>query len=542
MLLPTHFRIFVEALKKIGFVLENDVLKSPSQQKPSIQLNDEAIRKFSKGIFFPDLPCAFFYLDRGELEMFIKLCSGTKLATLGKFTNDTVSSQMEESHNGKFSLNHSMASNNYETNEEVRLEIVRRCCIIAYKFLSTRDYTYLGYLIHIIQDSYSPGHTYREFLEKKPAQIEANFASIITDLNKYGTHKYKIPSEINAKTINNLAYVMLSGGSNIKQILDETDKILSLKKPKEDVDYSQLFNLIIVLLMNTVDAVEKEVSDPSMIKKKLLKILIDDSDKKIINKDYVEKTLMSSKIKYDKIIENKYKGIFQLGLTYNLFPHNLTRLYKLVMNYLFTHYIVKKIEMLKGGSSDANKFPYVRLFLFYPNQNAVKHGVKDCRGILQKDFGDKKLYDWAVYDTAHIMKLMLFSTGARQGIINLYNHLMNHTYYISPEYLKLVGNKSNPIVQTIYNKIEANEKKLYTTRVAFLKCTKENVALAASGFSCGMKQIKPIYDAQMGEDDDDDQSTTASPVAIDHEDYKLKYENAMKQIDELKKQLHQKHK
>jgi hypothetical protein len=75
MLLPTHFRIFVEALKKIGFVLENDVLKSPSQQKPSIELNEDAIRKFSKGIFFPDLPCAFFYLDRGELEMFIKLCT-----------------------------------------------------------------------------------------------------------------------------------------------------------------------------------------------------------------------------------------------------------------------------------------------------------------------------------------------------------------------------------------------------------------------------------------------------------------------------------
>ena len=534
MLLPTHFRIFVEALKKIGFVLENDVLKSPSQQKPSIELNEDAIRKFSKGIFFPDLPCAFFYLDRGELEMFIKLCSGTKLATLGKFTNDTVSSQMEESHNGKFSLNHSMASNNYETNEEVRLEIVRRCCIIAYKFLSTRDYTYLGYLIHIIQDSYSPGHTYREFLEKKPAQIEADFSTIIADLKKYSTHKYTIPSEINAKTINNLAYVMLSSGPNIKQILDETDKILSLKKPKEDVDYSQLFNLIIVLLMNTVDTVEKEVSEPQVIKKKLLKVLIDDSDKKIISKDFLEKTFLSSKIKYEKIIENSYKGIFQSGLTYNLFPHNLTRLYKLVMNYLYTHYIVKKMEMLKGGDGGNNKFPYVRLFLFYPNQNAVKHGVKDCRGILQKDFGSKKLYDWAVYDTAHIIKLMLFSTSARQGIINLYNHLMNHTYYISPEFLKLVGNKSNPIVQKIYEKIEADEKKLDTKRVSFLKCTKENVGLAANGFSCGMKQIIQNWDTRTVEDDD---------APIDHgDDCKLKYENALKQIDDLKKQLQQKHK
>jgi hypothetical protein len=151
------------------------------------------------------------------------------------------------------------------------------------------------------------------------------------------------------------------------------------------------------------------------------------------------------------------------------------------------------MEMLKGGG-DTGKYPYVKLFLYYPNQNAVKHGIKDCRGILQKDFGVKKLYDWAVFDTAHVIKLMLFSTSARQGIINLYNHLMNYTYYISPENLKMIGNKSNPIVQNIYNKIEADEKNLDTKRVSFLKCTKENGGLAANGFSCGMKQIKAIYD------------------------------------------------
>jgi hypothetical protein len=111
---------------------------------------------------------------------------------------------------------------------------------------------------------------------------------------------------------------------------------------------------------------------------------------------------------------------------------------------------------------------------------------------------------------------------------------MNHTYYISPEFLKLVGNKSNPIVQKIYEKIEADEKKLDTKRVSFLKCTKENVGLAANGFSCGMKQIMQHWDTRTVEDDD---------APIDHgDDCKLKYENALKQIEDLKKQLQQKHK
>ena len=160
MLLTTHFKIFVEALKQNGYIYQDELLKLGD-----IQLNDDNIRQFSKGLFFPDLPCAYFYLDKGQLEMFIKLCSATKLVTLGKNTENTVSSQIEESHNGKFSINHSMATNDYDTNENVRLEIVRRCCIIGFKFLTTKDFAYLGYLTHVIQDSYSPGHTFRDFLD-----------------------------------------------------------------------------------------------------------------------------------------------------------------------------------------------------------------------------------------------------------------------------------------------------------------------------------------------------------------------------------------
>ena len=73
---------------------------------------------------------------------------------------------------------------------------------------------------------------------------------------------------------------------------------LSLKKPKDEVDYSSLFNLIIILLMNTVDIIEKEkISNPQVIKKELLQILIDSADKKLINDAYIEKKFMLLKIK-----------------------------------------------------------------------------------------------------------------------------------------------------------------------------------------------------------------------------------------------------
>lgn len=481
MLLPTHFKIFVQALINNGFIYTNNVLESDN-----ITLTDAHIRQFSKGLFFPDLPCAYFYLNKGEVEMFIKLCSAAKLVTLGKNTEKTVSSQIEESHNGKFSLNHSMASNDYDTNENVRLEIVRRCCIIGFKFLTTRDYTYLGYLIHIIQDSYSPGHTFRDFLQGSPAEINSDYNTLISNLKKTNKHEFKVTSEINARTVNNLAYVMLANDTNIKQILDETDLLLSANKRKEEVDYSQLFNLIIILLMDSAQTV-----DP-IINKKILKILIDDADKKIINAQFIEKKMVTSNINYDKIIQNKYRDIFKLGITYDMFPHNLTRLYKLVMNYLYSLYNLNKMETLKGGD---NKYPYVKLFLYYPNQDSVIHGIKDCRGILEKDYGDKQLYQWAINDTANILEMMLSSTDVKEGIVQLYNHLMNQTYYIAPEYLKLVGKRNDPIVSKIYEDIHSYEKNLNTKRKSFLQCSKENISLVAKGFDLGIKDVKSIMES-----------------------------------------------
>jgi hypothetical protein len=478
MLLTTHFQIFVEALKQNGYIYKDELLKLGD-----IQLNDDNIRQFSKGLFFPDLPCAYFYLDKGQLEMFIKLCSATKLVTLGKNTENTVSSQIEESHNGKFSINHSMATNDYDTNENVRLEIVRRCCIIGFKFLTTNDFTYLGYLTHIIQDSYSPGHTFRDFLDNDPPKTTYEYSELISNLKKLNKHEFNLTSNIDAKTVNNLAYVMLGDEQNIKLIIDEIDRLLNDNKTKEEVNYSRLFNILVKLIINTAGT-----EDPIIIKK-ILKIIIDDTNKKIINSIYIKKNMFKDKLLYDKIIINKYADIFQDGITYDRFPHNLTRLYKLVMNYLYSLYNLNKMEILKGGGS---RYPYIKLFLYYPNQDSAVHGIKDCRGILEKDYGDKQLYNWAINDTANILTLMLSAKDVKEGVVNLYNHLMNTTYYIPPDYLKLVGKRDNPIVVDIYNKIELNQQNLNKTRKSFLLCANENIKLVAKQFNLGIKDVISI--------------------------------------------------
>jgi len=481
MLLTTHFKIFVEALKQNGFIYKDQLLKLND-----IILNDANIRQFSKGLFFPDLPCAFFYLDKGQLEMFIKLCSATKLVTLGINTEKTVSSQIEESHNGKFSINHSMASNDYDTNENVRLEIVRRCCIIGFKFLTTKDFAYLGYLIHIIQDSYSPGHTFRDFLIDEPSKMNYEYNDIILNLKKLNKHEFNISSEINTKTVNNLAYVMLGDEKNIKLIIDEIDRLLNANLTKEEVNYSHLFNTLVILIISAAGT-----EDPIIIKK-ILKIIIGNADKKIINNIYLEKKMLKDKILYHKIITYKYADIFRNGITYDKFPHNLTRLYKLVMNFLYSLYNLNKMELLKGGN---NKYPYIHLFLYYPNQDSTIHGIKDCKGILEKDYGDKQLYTWAVNDTANILTIMLSSIDIREGIINLYNHLMNTTYYIPPNNLKLIGKKDNFIVNDIYNKIELYQHNLNKGRKSFLLCAKENISLVAKQFNLGIKDVKTFMES-----------------------------------------------
>jgi hypothetical protein len=72
---------------------------------------------------------------------------------------------------------------------------------------------------------------------------------------------------------------------------------------------------------------------------------------------------------------------------------------------------------------------------------------------------------------------------------------MNQTYYIAPEYLKLVGKRSDPVVSKIYENIHSYEKNLNTKRKSFLQCSKENISLVAKGFDLGIKDVKSIMES-----------------------------------------------
>lgn len=480
MLLPTHYKIFITALLKIGFKLEGDSLKFNN-----IIFKDEDFKKISKGLFFPDLPCAYFYIDKNGIDMMIKLCSITKLAFLGKMTNTYVSSQLEESHNGYYSINHSMASNMDDTNEITRMEIIKRCCILAYKYLESHDYTFLGYLLHIIQDSYSPGHTYRVPLTEPKKNISMDYKNIITQLKTIkNIQNFKIDDKINASTVTKLVYKMLSQEKNINSIMEIVNKMSNNNEnDKENVDYSEIMNLIVKLILEEITKNDEKIQ--------IAKILLNDNTK-IINDYFIIKKKLSSNIDYvlliDKISTTNTK-IFKDIIIYSKFPHNLTRLYKLVMNSMYTQINLKKMENLQNGGSDniTDKNYYIKLFLFYPKQDAGKHGIKDCYGILKTKYNESQLYKSAVNDTIEILKIMLINPVENiiTTIEKLFNHLINHTYYIDEKYLQFDPKKIDEFAYDI-TKID---DQLKPTMQEFVTCTKENINLSTN-INFGIKQTK----------------------------------------------------
>jgi hypothetical protein len=433
MLLPTHYRLLVNAMKKLNFRIENNLVINNN-----IQLDDTQLKNFAKGLFFPDLPCAYFYLEGDELKMFVRLCSVIKLGMLGKFTDKYVSSQIEESHNGKYSLNHSMASSNKDTNETSRLNIIRRCCVLAFKYLETDDISFLGYLIHIIQDSFSPGHTFRSKASSKKVNLNVDYNDIIEKLKVLDKHEYKyvVESEPNAKTITNLVYKLLSKQENIDDLLNLIRTTLKDKQSKLDVDFSQIMNVIIRMIIDVPKSYNDEINEVehNKINMRVLKILLGDAHKTIISDIFITKGLVMKDINYNELMINNNTKIFKDGVKYKEYPHNLTRLYKLIMNTIFSFYNIKKMgSYVQAGGENLTKH-YIKLFLYYPDQDSSMHGVKDCEGILKTSYISKQLFMSAEQDTVNIMKLMFDyryriqqgdKTALPEAITELYNFLMN---------------------------------------------------------------------------------------------------------------------
>jgi hypothetical protein len=124
----------------------------------------------NKGLKYPDLPCGSFQFKDKKLKVTKELCG------LVKIVDDIVIkpelfSIAYTSHNGIFSIWHSMTFDPNKTVKEVRDEIVDHILILARLSLKDTNISrdelvpnifWLGMVLHTIMDSYSPAHLLRK--------------------------------------------------------------------------------------------------------------------------------------------------------------------------------------------------------------------------------------------------------------------------------------------------------------------------------------------------------------------------------------------
>ena len=489
MLLPTHYEILMEAIKKMeNILIDKSNLQMKYNEKITISKID--IENLVKGLFYPDLPCAYFYIQNGHLLMDLRLCSVTKILTLGKATDINITSQIEESHNGRFSINHSMADNENGINYNIRNNILARCITVFYSFLETKDYTFLGYLLHIIQDSWSPVHTKREVMNK-----DINITAGIIDINNVFKNTTQItPSftcdNVNHSKINNLIYVIIDNKIIMDNIYDEVKKINSGSL----IDLSNIMNIIVKEMIGNC-------SDYNL-KMQMLLILLGYNN--IVNlKDSIPKKKINIKI---RDIKNSKKeildgDILKSPLYYDDLSHSLRRIYKIIMNSLYNFDVQNKIESVIQSNNSKTELdneylkieynncneeirPYIKHFLYYPSQNSDYHFIQDCK--LNLLVQHKELFDFASCDTSNILKLSLDclieyndSKNINNSIIKLYNYLINRTFYMLEDNLNISVN--------VVDKKEFNRTPDKTSN--YKSCLATNASFAIHNFKLDAKRI-----------------------------------------------------
>ena len=475
MLLSTHYQLLLLAIKNNDkFTIQNNLILFNGQEIPKSD-----IENMIKGLFYPDLPCSYFFIKDKHIDMKIRLCGVLKLASLGKDVKNNMRSQIEESHNGRFSINHSMSDHHDKTNGEIRNNILARCIIVLFVFLETKDFSFLGYLLHIMQDSYSPVHTFREELNK----IDNKNYTIQEIIQNFKIIKQITPTidfkNINHEVVSDLIYHVLDDKNNIPIILSVLQSMPSDNNNPGKTNMSNLINKIIELILIKCPDINAQIN--------VLNILLGYPDGKISNsfikKPFSEEKvspkkinpslLEKNKIKIDKLNELKNKVLVD-NIIYDDLSHNLRRVYKLLMNSLFNDDVLQKISKIQKGGDIKRK--YIKSFLFYPHQDKDKHAIKDC-GYIQLD-NYQSIFYYAFQDTKFIVNFCfdaIFNnntTPITNLITEMYNFLMNNTFYMSLDDIKDKVSLANK------DKIEFKN-----SHKDFIKCMKENVVMGVSGFN-----------------------------------------------------------
>lgn len=490
MLLTTHYQILLYALKNNNYVKQ--IGEKLFYNNIEINLED-----LVKGIFYPDLPCSYFFINK-NIEIKTRLCSVTNLLSLGKNVTNNIRSQIEESHNGRFSINHAMADHPDKINSDIRDAIISKCIILLYLFLTTNDYSFLGYILHIIQDSFSPVHSYREELtiNQENEKKEMKKKELIDIIQNLKNIKYITPyidfSKINHLTVSDLVYHVIDDKKNIDIILDIISKTKKINI--ENVDLTIFINKIIELILN-------KCPNPNT-RKLVLNILLGYTDgkikKSILSNPFAEEKVSINKINPSLLLnnminENKIEllknNILVGPIVYDDLSHNLRRVYKILMNSLFNNDVLLRIDLLlskKKIQNGGTKNKYLKSFLYYPNQNQDKHAIKDCGYVQLKLY--KENFNQCLSDTQYILNFCL--NAYKNFIVNknddlllihiteFYNYLYFNTFYMTSDDLKSKVSSINSDKHDL-NKSDSN----------FIKCSLELLPFVASNFKLKQKKI-----------------------------------------------------
>ena len=478
MLFNTHYQILLLAIKSSKLF---DIQKKNINFNNNLNILDNDINNLIKGLFYPDLPCSYFYIKENRIKMEIKLCSILKLGTLGKNLETSIKSQIEESHNGRYSINHSMAYDPKLTNRQVRDAIIARCIVMLFSFFETKDFAFLGYIIHIIQDSYSPVHSYREELTNQEYESKKDTVFTINDITtNINNLKFISPEftcdNINYTTISDLTYKLID---NNKSELLLSIKTINNNNDPTKLNISNFINKIIELFLSYC-------SNNSDSQLKMLYILLGYnknnistsffnvfSDEKVLFDKINPNIFISKKKEIDKTkIENNKTNILKNNIIYDNLSHTLRRIYKLITNSLYNDDIINIIFKNQIGGQEYIEKKYIKSFLYYPHQDQKKHAIKDC-GYIQIEEYPQILLE-VINNTQKILELCLTNyyninnnnQSILNAIIDIYNILINDIFYMSD------------INLDTQISIKNNDKKnfsIFDSR--YLNCMKENITI-----------------------------------------------------------------
>jgi len=493
----------------------------------TIHIDNTAITKLFTGLIYPDAPCGYFYIINNQIHPDLRICRLDKME-IGK-RHGEVTSQMYESHNQYYAINHSMAIDSTYSNREIQLLIMRRILALANYFIDYNDYAFLGYIIHIVHDSWPNGHTIREFVDID--NLNNNIKKYnFDDITQYLNSTIPCPNHPN-HNINSKKYMLDIDHMNmfLHELLNDSDIRVSLLKLLDKYNHAIFLNkLLYIFIINSTEYDEFTKSKQSGP--------FDQAVTKFITKLFTQpifKSFIDHDVKIDKltdIINNQYIAhgninishieftnrtfdFFKPNISYESTPHELRRIYKLLMNNLFTYQQLDALKLsqispissspaspalpalpatpiLKGGTDNPQRIEIIG-FRNFNNEDHNVHIFSDCKQVILKV--DSMLYNYAIIDTVNVINIMISNNDKKTKITNLFNYLINNTYHISESNLdmKLDGKLFN----SIYKKHdERYMKSVSNIGIELAECMTGQVEVLGSNDKIGLMDVKRYFD------------------------------------------------